>query len=167
MKEFHAFEEIRRFPATFIAACRWSQSCVTFFQSTPHHSVSTTSISILSSHTKLGLPSCLFMPGFPADTQHEFVFFPLCTTCFAQLFGAYVINGIIFLNSANNEISHYTVFSTLLLLPPSITYSPQNIFLFRAPLGIPSLNMGVCLLGFCYCAAVITNYHIVIYIMTL
>ena len=48
-------------------------------------STSWRSISILSSHLRLGLPSCLFPSGFPIKTLYTHLLFPIRATCPSHL----------------------------------------------------------------------------------
>jgi len=47
----------------------------------PQHPTSWRSILILSSHLRLGLPSCLFRSGFPTKTLYTPLLFPIRVTC--------------------------------------------------------------------------------------
>jgi hypothetical protein len=64
VKKFPAFYGIRRFITVFTRARHWSLSCVSCIKSASSHSVSPTSILILSSHLRLGLPSGIFLQIF-------------------------------------------------------------------------------------------------------
>jgi len=90
--------QLLNFPAVamFTTVCHWSQSCATFIQSTPHHSVPVRPISILSSRIRLSLSWRLIRPGFPAHIWSEFVHSPYRSTCSANLVVADIINGLIF-----------------------------------------------------------------------
>ena len=64
VKKFPAFNVTRRFIAAFTTARHMSLSWGRSIQSMPPHPTSWRSISILSSHLRLGLPSGLFPSGF-------------------------------------------------------------------------------------------------------
>jgi hypothetical protein len=55
------------------------------YQSNPHHTISLRSILILSTHLRLGLPSCFFTSGFPTDILYAFLFSPIRATWPAHL----------------------------------------------------------------------------------
>jgi hypothetical protein len=50
-------------------------------QYTPHHSLSTRSILLLSTNICLGLPSGHFHSGFPTNNLYTFLFSPIHSTC--------------------------------------------------------------------------------------
>jgi len=66
------FYRIRMLITVFTGTRHWSLSWLTLIKSTPSHSISLTSIPILSSHLRLGFPSCLFHSAF---SHHNVVCF--------------------------------------------------------------------------------------------
>jgi len=72
VKKFPAFYETRRFITVFATAHHWSLSWARCIPSTTSRPASVRSILILSSHLHVGLPSGLFLSGFP--TKVLFVF---------------------------------------------------------------------------------------------
>ena len=72
-----------RFITAFTSARCLSLSWASSIQSIPPHPTSWRSILILSSYLCLGLPSCLFPPGFPAKTLYTPLPSPTHATCHA------------------------------------------------------------------------------------
>ena len=68
VKKFPAFHGTRRFITALTSVRHLSLSQASSIQSTPPHPTSWRSISVLSSHLSLGLPSGLFPSGFPTKT---------------------------------------------------------------------------------------------------
>jgi len=62
-------------------ACNWHLSWASWIHFTPSQPISLGSILILSSHQRLGLPSCLFPSGFPTEILHELLISPMHATC--------------------------------------------------------------------------------------
>ena len=65
VKKFPAFYGTRRFINAFTSARHLSLSCASLVHCIPPHSTSWRSILILSSHLRLGLPSCFFPSSSP------------------------------------------------------------------------------------------------------
>jgi hypothetical protein len=65
VKKFLAFYGIRKFITVLTRTRHWLLSWATCVHSTSSHPISLLSIQILSSHLRLGLPSGLFLSGFP------------------------------------------------------------------------------------------------------
>ena len=65
----------------FKTVCHLSLSSATLIQSTPFHSLSLKSTSILFSHLCLGLPNGFFPSDIPAQTQYAPFLSPLYTEC--------------------------------------------------------------------------------------
>jgi hypothetical protein len=59
----------------FTRALHWSLSGTTSIQSIPSHSISPSSILILSTDLRLGLRSGLLHSGFPTNILYAFLFF--------------------------------------------------------------------------------------------
>jgi hypothetical protein len=76
LKNFPTFYGTRRFITVFTRALHWSLSWVRLIQSIPPHPVSLRSTVILFSHPRLGLPSVLFLYGFPTKILYPFCFSP-------------------------------------------------------------------------------------------
>ena len=70
VKKFPAFCGTRRFITAFTSARHLSLSWASLIQFIPPHPTSWRSILILSPHLRLGLPSGLFLSGFPTKTLH-------------------------------------------------------------------------------------------------
>jgi hypothetical protein len=73
LKNFSAFYGTRRFIIVFTSALRRSLSCARSIQSIPPHPFSLRSILILSTHLRFGLPSGLFLSGFPTNILYAFL----------------------------------------------------------------------------------------------
>ena len=76
VKKFPAFYGIRKFITAFTTARHLSLSWASSIQSMPSHPTLWRPILILSSHLRMGLPSCFFPSGFPTK--------PLYTTLLSQ-----------------------------------------------------------------------------------
>ena len=77
--------EPRRFITVFTSARHLSLHWASSVQSIPPHPTSWRSISILSAHLRLGLPSGLFPWGFPTKTLYTPLLSPIRATCPAHL----------------------------------------------------------------------------------
>ena len=86
VNEFPAFYGTRRFITAFTSARHLSLSWARSIQSIPHHPTSWRSTLILSSHLRLGLPSCLFRSGFPTKPCTRLSSPPIHATCPALSF---------------------------------------------------------------------------------
>jgi hypothetical protein len=74
LKNFQAFYGSRRFITMFRRGRYWSLSSARSIQPTPPHPISLRSISILSSHLRLGLLSGLLVCGCFTKPPHTFIF---------------------------------------------------------------------------------------------
>jgi hypothetical protein len=74
LKNFPAFYGIRRFITVFTRALHWSLSWVTSMQSILSRPISLRSILILSTHLRIGIPSCLFPSGYPTNILYAILF---------------------------------------------------------------------------------------------
>ena len=75
-----AFYDTQKFTTTFTSARHLSQSWASSIQSIPPYHTSWRSILILFSHLRLGLPSCLFLSGFPTKTLYTPLLSPINAT---------------------------------------------------------------------------------------
>jgi hypothetical protein len=100
LKNFPAFYGTRKFNTVFTRALHCSLSWTTSIQSIKFHPNFLRSILILSTHLRLGLPSCLFPSGFPTNILYAFLSY---------------------------EAPHYVVFSTSRhFISLRSKYSPQH-----------------------------------------
>ena len=81
VKKSPAFHGTRKFITAFTSAGHLSLSWDRLIQSTPPHPTFWRSISILSSHLRLGLPNGLFPSGFPIKTLYTPLLSPTRATC--------------------------------------------------------------------------------------
>jgi hypothetical protein len=79
----------------FTRALLWSLSWATLIQFIPSHPISLRSILILSTHTRLGLPSGLFPRGFSYNIPYAFPFCPIRATCLAHSRGSVQVRGFL------------------------------------------------------------------------
>ena len=84
VKKFPAFYGSRRFITSFTSARHLSLSWASSIQSAPPHPTSCWNV-LLSSHLRLGLPSCLFPSGFPTKIVYTPLHSLLRATCPAHL----------------------------------------------------------------------------------
>ena len=84
-KKFPALYGTRRFITALTSVRHLSLSWASPIQSTYPHPTSWRSISILSTHLRLGLLSGLFPSGFPTKTLYAPLSSPIHTTCPAHL----------------------------------------------------------------------------------
>ena len=85
VKKFPAFHGTRRFITALTSVRHLSLSWANPIQSTDPYPTSWTSILILSTHLRLGLPSGLFPSGFPTKTLYAPLSSPIHATCPAHL----------------------------------------------------------------------------------
>jgi len=85
VKKFPAFYVTRSFITAFTSARQLSVSWASSIQSIPPHPTTWIFVLILSSHLRLGLPSCLFPSGFPTKTLYIPLLSPIHATCPAHL----------------------------------------------------------------------------------
>ena len=100
-------------------ACHVSLSCPTLIQSTPSNLILLRFILIFSSHLHLGLSSGSFLQiSLPKPCIH-LSFFLACAKFSSHLTPLNSITHQCLLRSKNHKALRYTLFSSLLLLPPS------------------------------------------------
>ena len=85
VKKFPAFYGTRRFITAFTSALHLYLSWASSNESIPSHLTSWRSILILSSHLRLGIPSCLFSFRFPTKTLYTNLLSTIRATCLAHL----------------------------------------------------------------------------------
>jgi hypothetical protein len=83
IQELPAFYRTRRFITVCTRALHWSPSWARSIQFTPSHPISLRSILILSTHSRLGLPSHSFW--LPTNILYAFLFSFIRATCPAHL----------------------------------------------------------------------------------
>ena len=81
VKKFPAFHGTRRFITALTSVRHLSLSWASPIQSIYPHPTSCRSILILSTHLRLGLPSCLLPSGFPTKTLYTTLSSPIRATC--------------------------------------------------------------------------------------
>ena len=84
--KFPTLYRTRRFTTAFTSARHLSLSWARSIQSMPSHPTSWRSILILSSHLRMGLPSGLFLSGFPTKTLYTLLLYPIRAKCPAHHF---------------------------------------------------------------------------------
>jgi hypothetical protein len=77
VKKFPTFYGTRRIITVFIRSRHWSLSWARWIQSTTFHHVFVRFILIVSSHLRLGLPSCLFPSDFRIKIFYAFLISPM------------------------------------------------------------------------------------------
>jgi hypothetical protein len=75
--EMPVLYDTQRFITLFTTARHMSLYCSTRIQSTPCHTISFRSTSILYSHLRHGFPSGYFPSGFPTKSRHAYFFSPV------------------------------------------------------------------------------------------
>ena len=85
VKKFPAFHGTRRFITALTTVRQLSLTWASPIQSIYPQPTSCRSILILSTHLRLGLPSCLLPSGFPSKTLYTLLSSPIRATCPAHL----------------------------------------------------------------------------------
>ena len=130
VKKFPEFHGTRRFITAIISVRHLSLSWASPIQSIYPHPTSRRSILILSTHLRLGLPSCFLPSGFPTKTLYTPFSSPIRATCPAHL---------IILDFITRTIlgEQYKSFSSSLC---SLLHSPVTSSLLGAAKETASLN---------------------------
>ena len=105
LEKLTGFQPVKKFPAIYVTrkfitavtsarhlSLYWANS----IQSTPLHPTPWRSISILSYHLRLGIPSGLFLSGFPIKTLYTPLLSPISATCPAHFIHLDFLTRIIF-----------------------------------------------------------------------
>ena len=82
VKKFPTFHGTQRFITALTSIRHISLSWASPIQSIYPHPTSWRSVLILSTHLRLGLPSCLLPSGFPSKSKHLYLFYMFHVTCF-------------------------------------------------------------------------------------
>jgi hypothetical protein len=85
-------KETQRFITVFTIALHWSLSWARSIQSIPSHYISLRSGLIVSTHLRLGLPSCILPSGFPTNIQYAFLFFPILPNIINRFMLEWMVN---------------------------------------------------------------------------
>ena len=131
VKRFPAFHGTQKFITALTSVRHLSLSWASPIQSIYQHPTSWSSILILSTHLRLGLPSGLFPSGFPTKTLYIPLSSPIRATCRAHLILLDIITRTILgeqyrsLSSSLYSLLHSPVTSSL--LGPNILLKPLMI----------------------------------------
>ena len=121
----HTFYITRRFNTAFTADRHWSLTWATWIQSTWNNPVSLTQFPFqYFLHNTPGLPTGPFRLETTNSVHISRPSHPYCTPCLAPLPYYKTPNNPV--DSANHNISHYTVFPNLPSLPPSLAQYSQT-----------------------------------------
>ena len=123
VKKFPAFYGTRRFITSFKSTHHLSLSWASSFQSILPRPSSWRTNLILSYHLRLGLPSGLFLSGFPTKTLYTTLLFTIRATCHAHLILLDFITRTI-LGEEYRSLSSSLLPSYFIPLRPK--YSPQH-----------------------------------------
>jgi hypothetical protein len=118
-KKYPAFYGTRRFFTVLTSASHPSLFWANSIQSARTHPVSWTSILILSSHLRLGLPNGLFHSGFPTNTLCTPLSSPIRATCHGHLILLDLTTRTILGKDTDHSAPHYVTFSIPLSPRPS------------------------------------------------
>ena len=119
LKKFPAFYGTRRFITAFTSARHLSLPCASSIQPIPPHPTSWRSILILSSHLLLGLPSGLFLSGFPAKPCIRLSSVPYGPHSRPSHSSLFYHSDKYWVRRTDHSANHYVVFSTPLIPRPS------------------------------------------------
>lgn len=131
LHDFPTFYRTSRFITVFIGAFHWSLSWAKLIQFIESHHISLRLIFILSSNLHLGLPSGLFLSGFPTKNLFTLLFAPMHATCPAHFILLHSENKLSMITKASVE--NYHLIRILLRVITSImlnTYHPQTVLMF-------------------------------------